>query len=331
MKKILCVSACAILIVLSIIPTYAAEFNEDGSINLYYDEPWTVMLNKSGTYSTSFFQLNCVNYFDTEDNYTFYERNYNLLCTDDVLYMGEYTGVRFDDVDNDGFDDFVYGFRFTADVDSDYVFNGETIICAVKEVDVIILNPYGAFANLNNISVCQTTRYAEEPIANTATTDQCFYFTFHTAMNSNAEYPNTALMNSNQVIGCRVTFRTYEEDFVKQYSRMPDMNTPIQNIWLQGYANNIGVLTYQDGLKKGRQVGFDEGYKKAYDLYNEQNVDEMDMQKLLTGILTAPVEMVKASLGFEIFGVNLQNFVTFLVTAVIVLFIVVVILRITHK
>lgn len=80
-------------------------------------------------------------------------------------------------------------------------------------------------------------------------------------------------------------------------------------------------------FNNGWQEGYEIGYKLAYNQYHDEDVENFSMIDLMSGIITAPVELVKSALDFELFGINMSNFVMVLLTFSIVLFIIVVIFR----
>lgn len=90
------------------------------------------------------------------------------------------------------------------------------------------------------------------------------------------------------------------------------------------------VRSFADGeYDRGKTDGYAIGYKDGYeDGSREQTVTEFNWIDLINGIVQAPVSFLKTALDFEIFGINMAGFAMFIVSALIILGIVTVLLKV---
>ena len=89
-----------------------------------------------------------------------------------------------------------------------------------------------------------------------------------------------------------------------------------------GYSNG-----YADGSQDGYSAGYDDAYDVAYETLRDEVENEVlqDKETFLDGlfsIMDAPMRIIRESFNFEIFGINISELVFFILTAVIVVFVV---------
>lgn len=95
-----------------------------------------------------------------------------------------------------------------------------------------------------------------------------------------------------------------------QYQTMQDLHV----LNYDKYSHQISEGYYNDGYNKG----YSDGCK---------SMEKWDFYSLISAIFTAPLTFLSGALNFEVFGINMWNTVQFIFTALLVLFVIIVILR----
>ena len=94
------------------------------------------------------------------------------------------------------------------------------------------------------------------------------------------------------------------------------------------------VLNPDSYMNQTNEDYYDLGYNKGYEEGKSSGIASMekwDFYSLISAIFTAPLDFLGGALNFEIFGINLWHTVQFIFTALLVIFVVVVILRLVKK
>jgi len=123
-------------------------------------------------------------------------------------------------------------------------------------------------------------------------------------------------------------FYSYDEAYKEAYGHLletwscPDCPSKYQN----GYDYGLEV-GYENGHEVGYEKGFTDSYGKAYDdlraeVENEVLNDKETFLEGLFSIMDAPMRIIRDCFDFVIFGVNISELVFFILTAVIVVFVV---------
>ena len=104
-----------------------------------------------------------------------------------------------------------------------------------------------------------------------------------------------------------------------------DYNVAYTNGYNDGYevGQNEGQengmdLGYQEGFRDGKIEGYDNGYNEALG----EDISSRGFWGLLNSIMSYPVNMIKSVFNFEFMGINIAGLITFIVSIVIVIFIV---------
>lgn len=85
----------------------------------------------------------------------------------------------------------------------------------------------------------------------------------------------------------------------------------------EGQENGMD-LGYQEGYRDGKIEGYDNGYNEALG----EDISSRGFWGLLNSIMSYPVNMIKSVFNFEFMGINIAGLITFIVSIVIVIFIV---------
>lgn len=86
----------------------------------------------------------------------------------------------------------------------------------------------------------------------------------------------------------------------------------------QDGKENALDIGYQEGYRDGKIDGHDEGYKEALG----EDVTTRGFWGLLNSIMSYPVNMIKSVFNFEFMGINISALITFIISIVIVVFVV---------
>ena len=104
-----------------------------------------------------------------------------------------------------------------------------------------------------------------------------------------------------------------------------DMTPLLEGRYNIGY--NMGFSDGEDsGYDIGYSVGEENGIKKGktigYKEYEDEKGASFKLKDLLFGIIDAPFNIIKSSLNFEIFGINLSSVILFLISTSLVFFVI---------
>lgn len=94
----------------------------------------------------------------------------------------------------------------------------------------------------------------------------------------------------------------------------------------QGYQNgyNAGLndnqdLIYNTGYNDGYSTGEDDGYNKGYDIgFSDSQNDKNSFKDLMFSIIDAPFNVLGNAFDFEIFGINMSDFLIAIVSLLLV-------------
>ena len=94
----------------------------------------------------------------------------------------------------------------------------------------------------------------------------------------------------------------------------------------QGYQNgyNAGLndnqdLIYNTGYNDGYSTGEDDGYDKGYDIgFSDSQNDKNSFKELMFSIIDAPFNVLGNAFDFEIFGINMSDFLIAIVSLLLV-------------
>lgn len=84
----------------------------------------------------------------------------------------------------------------------------------------------------------------------------------------------------------------------------------------EGY--NLGLAT---GKTQGFEEGKNEGIQLGYAQYEDEKGSIYELKNLIFSIINAPFNIIKGSLNFEVFGVNVSGLVLFLISCGLVVFV----------
>lgn len=81
---------------------------------------------------------------------------------------------------------------------------------------------------------------------------------------------------------------------------------------------------YDNGVISGKEIGYDQGYDVGLNdgIEQGQSEDPYGLDDMFFGILDAPFNVIRNALNFEILGINISSFVLFIITALIVVFVI---------
>lgn len=90
------------------------------------------------------------------------------------------------------------------------------------------------------------------------------------------------------------------------------------NQGIQDGKENALDIGYQEGYRDGKIDGYDEGYDEALG----EDITTRGFWGLLNSIMSYPVNMIKSVFNFEFMGINISALITFIISIVIVVFVV---------
>lgn len=144
--------------------------------------------------------------------------------------------------------------------------------------------------------------------------------TYHYEVPHEAEYSEALGQHSLESFSLTISgeYRLY---LTILYYRNGDL-LPLQYQTVQ----DLHVMNYDKTIHQITEGYFNDGYNKGFS-DGCASMEKWDFYSLISAIFTAPLTFLSGALNFEVFGINMWNTVQFIFTALLILFVVVVILR----